>query len=420
VYWESLAAARTAIAGAGLDALALGTANLLAPWQQQEQSSPRHEDSLAAIAAAVAEVRAFVASRPAEADEWLAAHRPPSAAPAATAALAARPLVERLRQRWLALTLFTRSRRPPPTPRSSAAASPCGDPRAEGESSGLGRLTLGMREEIDPPDFAIARLAGRQYGVVSIGQLRELRVDKSGVGRRVRSGKLHRVHRGVYAVGYRGNGVGSRWMAAVLACGKGAALSHRSAASHWGWLDATAGPVDISVPTHCGRASRPGIRLHRRRSLTSRQVVTRRHIPVTTPAQTIADLRQAVPGWQWRRAVRQAEMDGLRTGVATDGTRSDLERDFLRLCRRNRIPAPEVNVKVGRWTVDFLWRRQGVAVETDFYDYHRGRIAFQDDHQRDLDLRRWGFAVHRFSESQINERPAEVVVDLRDALGLAS
>lgn len=104
----------------------------------------------------------------------------------------------------------------------------------------------------------------------------------------------------------------------------------------------------------------------------------------------------------------------------TDRTRSDLERDFLRLCGRNGLPAPEVNVKVGRWTVDFLWRREGVAVETDFYDYHRGRIAFQDDHRRDLELRRHGLAVHRFSEEQVNNEPAEVVADLRDALGLAS
>lgn len=84
------------------------------------------------------------------------------------------------------------------------------------------------------------------------------------------------------------------------------------------------------------------------------------------------------------------------------------------------MPAPEVNVKVGRWTVDFLWRRQRVAVETDFYGYHRGRVAFQDDHARDLDLRRHGFAVHRFSEEQINDQAEEVAADLRDALGLAS
>ena len=103
-----------------------------------------------------------------------------------------------------------------------------------------------------------------------------------------------------------------------------------------------------------------------------------------------------------------------------DRTRSDLERDFLRLCCRFGLPRPEVNVKVGRWTVDFLWRDEGIAVETDFYDYHRGRIAFQDDHARDLDLRRRGFDVRRFSELQVNDQPAEVAADLRDALALSS
>jgi very-short-patch-repair endonuclease len=149
-------------------------------------------------------------------------------------------------------------------------------------------------------------------------------------------------------------------------------------------------------------------------------VVVRQGIPVTTPARTIADLRGTVSERDWRRAVRQAELRGMRIDIQTDGTRSDLERDFLRLCRRYGLSRPEVNVRVGRWTVDFLWRREQIAVETDFYGYHRGRIAFRDDHARDLELRSHGFAVHRFSEEQVNERPAEVAADLRDALGLSS
>jgi very-short-patch-repair endonuclease len=147
-------------------------------------------------------------------------------------------------------------------------------------------------------------------------------------------------------------------------------------------------------------------------------VVRRKGIPVTIPARTIADLKGSVPEWQWRKAVRQAEFKKLRLGpeLVTDGTRSDLERDFLRLCRRSGFPGPEVNVEVGGWTVDFLWRRQRVAVETDFYDYHRGRIAFQDDHTRDLALRRHGLDVRRYSEQQLNEDPTAVAADLREAL----
>jgi very-short-patch-repair endonuclease len=210
-------------------------------------------------------------------------------------------------------------------------------------------------------------------------------------------------------------------MAAVLASGKGAVLSHRDAAAHWGLLPAVDGPVHVTVPSIAGRVARAGIHLHRSRTLRPGFTTWCRGIPVTTPARTIEDLRSGLPSWQWRRAVRQAEFKGLSLGpIETDRTRSDLERDFLRLCRRHGIPAPEVNVKVGRWTVDFLWRDERVAVETDFYDYHRGRVAFQDDRARELDLRRRGFAVHRFSERQLNEQVGEVAGDLRDALGLAS
>jgi very-short-patch-repair endonuclease len=145
-------------------------------------------------------------------------------------------------------------------------------------------------------------------------------------------------------------------------------------------------------------------------------------IPVTTPTRTIDDLRGIVPAWQLRRAIRQAETSGLRLddGVAFDRTRSDLERDFLQLCRRHRIPLPEVNVRIGRWTVDFLWPGKRVVVETDGYRYHRGTVAFEDDHARDLDLRRRGYAVRRFTGRQLRDQPAAVAADLQEALGLAS
>jgi very-short-patch-repair endonuclease len=124
-----------------------------------------------------------------------------------------------------------------------------------------------------------------------------------------------------------------------------------------------------------------------------------------------------MPDWEWRRALRQAEFVGLATGVRSDRTRSDLERDFLRFCRRHGIPAPEVNVKVAGWTVDFLWRRERLAVETDFYDYHRGSVSFEDDRQRDLDLRRLGYRVRRYTGAQIRDHPAQVVADLGEVLG---
>ncbi len=147
-------------------------------------------------------------------------------------------------------------------------------------------------------------------------------------------------------------------------------------------------------------------------------MVRRDGIPVTTPSRTLTDLKAVIPAWQWRKAVRQAEFKRLKLDpeIETDGTRSDLERDFVRLCRQHGLPPPEVNVKIGRWTVDFLWRTRRLVVETDYYDYHRGKIAFQDDHRRDLDLRRLEYEIRHFSEQQLNEHPAEVVTDLRAAL----
>jgi uncharacterized protein DUF559 len=205
-------------------------------------------------------------------------------------------------------------------------------------------------------------------------------------------------------------------MAAVLACGEGAVLSHGSAAALWGLLKEAEGPVEVTIPSYGGRRERRGIRLHRRSTLTPGATTRRTGIPVTTPARTIADLRGTVPEWLWRRAVRQAEFAGYRLELETDGTRSDLERDFLRICHRSSLPAPLVNVKVGRWTVDFLWRAERLVVETDSYRYHRGRIAFQDDHARELDLRRRGYEIRRFDERQINHESDLVAVDLAEAL----
>ena len=221
-------------------------------------------------------------------------------------------------------------------------------------------------------------------------------------------------------------------MAAVLACGEGAVLSHRSAAAHWGLLRPMAGPVDVSVPTRSGRGKRAGVVLHRCASLSAPRslvgsaavgaslVAEHKWIPVTSPARTIEDLRGVVPPYLVRRATRQAEFAGLIDLAGSDRSRSDLEGDFLGLCRRHRVPDPEVNVKVGRFTVDFLWRAERVAVETDSYAYHRGQVAFQDDLARDLVLRRAGLDVRRYSELQVNESPAEVIADLREALDIAS
>jgi very-short-patch-repair endonuclease len=284
-----------------------------------------------------------------------------------------------------------------------------------------------------PLDLQIGRIARVQHGLVTTAQLVDAGMTTSAISKRARRGRLYRVHRGVYSVGHEVVNEQQRWMAAVLACGPGAALSHGAAAVHWGLLRPLEGPTDITVHTHNGRKRQRGIRIHRCATLgagapfrtTGSQkrpgplVTVRDHIPVTTVARTLEDLKRSTlrPSLV-RRAIRQAEFLGLALGeIKTDGTRSDLERYFLRLCRRYGLSPPEVNVEIDGMTVDFLWRDKWLVVETDSYATHGGTIAFEDDHERDLRLRRLGYSVHRFSERQLDAEPAAVIEDVVRALG---
>jgi very-short-patch-repair endonuclease len=288
-----------------------------------------------------------------------------------------------------------------------------------------------MDGKVARPDLQVAEIAERQYGVVSVEQLRRCGVSDDAIRGRAIAGRLHRVHRGVYAVGHAALPPEGRWFAAVLALGRGphegggsvleywgAAVSHRSAASLWELVPVAVGPCDVIVDGSSGRARRAGIRVHRAWSLVSADVTLRSGIPVTTPARTIADLRRAislglsgaVSGRELRRAIRQANVRGLPIGDedAADRTRSDLEQAFLLLCGRHRLPRPEVNVRIGPYLVDFLWGKKRLVVETDGYLYHRGKAAFRDDHGRDLELMRLGYEVLRLSEHQVAAEPDRV------------
>lgn len=219
-------------------------------------------------------------------------------------------------------------------------------------------------------------------------------------------------------------------MAAVLACGPGAVLSHGGAAVHWGLLRPLNGPIDVTVPTNNGRKRRRGIRIHRCASLgallrpdgTQKRpgaplATVRDRIPVTTVPRTLVDIRATLAPHLVRRAVRQAEFLGLGLGeIKTDRTRSDLERHFLRLWQPRRSVAPEVNVPIDGMTVDFLWREARLVVETDSYATHGGTVAFEDDHRRELRLRGLGYTVHRFSELQLEEEPGAVIEDVAQVL----
>jgi predicted transcriptional regulator of viral defense system len=156
-----------------------------------------------------------------------------------------------------------------------------------------------------PPDWRVAELAARQWGVVSVAQLQALGLGKDAVQRRVRAGRLHRLHQGVYAVGHTVLRREGRWLAAVLACGKGAVLSHRSAAAHWGLLQTQATRIDVTAPRT--RAGNARIRLHRSRSLIACDTTTHQGIPTTSIPRTLLDLAATVKPDRLERALAQAE-----------------------------------------------------------------------------------------------------------------
>jgi Transcriptional regulator, AbiEi antitoxin len=281
--------------------------------------------------------------------------------------------------------------------------------------------TLDMREQSSTGDARIGVIAGRQHGVVTQEQLAAAGIDKSGITRRVQAGRLHRLYRGVYAVGHRSLSWRGRWLAAVLAAGDGAVLSHASAAALWQFLRPMSGPTHVTVGAAVRRKPRPGLQIHRSRTLTPRDITLRNGIAVTIPARTISDIRGEVELYLFRRALRQAELAGHRVPhlSAVKRTRSDLELLFLGLCDRHGLPRPLVNRRVHGHRVDFYWPEQRLAVETDSWDYHRGSVAFEDDHDRDLELRAHGITTRRYTGDQLETAPGAVVADLREALGVS-
>ena len=277
----------------------------------------------------------------------------------------------------------------------------------------------------------IAALADRQHGVVALRQLRELGLSARAVSHRAARGRLHRIHRGSYAVGRSKLTGYGQWMAAVLACGPRAALSHRSGAGLWGVRPDNRPKSDVSVPSPSARA-RQGIEVHSSLTLTADDVTTVDGIPCTTVARTLVDLGDVVNRRAVERAVEQAEVlrlfdlraveaaieragprrgTGLLLSVLADLggptlTASELEEAFLALCREARLPTPEVNVWLtlgdgSAVKVDFLWRRERLVVETDGHRFHRTKQSRERDTRRDVLLRLAGFEPVRFTGRQV-------------------
>jgi very-short-patch-repair endonuclease len=280
------------------------------------------------------------------------------------------------------------------------------------------------------------------HAVVADRELAALGFDRYAVRRRLSVGRLHRLYPGVYAVGHTVLSVAGRYRAAVLACGRGAVLSHRSAAAHWGLMPAAAGRcVDVTVPFSSGVRSRAGIRVHRSRKPV--EATTRDAIPVTTPARTLADVAEALSRRALEKAVEQAHalrlLDArevaavarahrgragparlarlLREHDVEQTTRSPLEDAFLELCDAHDIERPVVNARVEGLEVDFHWPRARLIVEADGRRHHRTAAAFERDRARDALLTAAGWRVVRFTDRQVRAAPGAVAGLLRRLLG---
>jgi very-short-patch-repair endonuclease len=268
------------------------------------------------------------------------------------------------------------------------------------------------------PEARVAQLATLDHGVVTTPELLGCGLTRAGIQRRVESGRLHRLYQGVYVVGHAAMSQEGLWLAAVKAGGPKAVLSHQSAAQLWDLMPRYSGPIHIMVPANSNPRRTRGVSVHRSRTLTGGETVRRNRIPVTTPSRTLSDLKRTLPREKLEGAIDRARGRGLDVNdvVNEAPTRSALERQFLRLCRRHRIPAPTVNVWVAGFLVDFLWADSHLIVEVDGYEFHRARASFESDRARDAELIARGYRVVRFTYRQVTEQPALVASRIRALL----
>ncbi len=302
-------------------------------------------------------------------------------------------------------------------------------------------------------DEALGRLAATQEGVFTVEQIADCGLSPSGTWNRTQSGRLYRVHARVYSLSPPALlSREGRWLAAVLACGPGAVLSHRSAAALHGLRPTDRSGIDVTIP-HRSSRKHEGVDVHRSTTLTAQDVTIVQGIPCTTIARTILDIAEVIRQRQLERVFDQAEQeevlnfDALQEQIDRNPTRaganrirammenrtvgvgvpwSKLERDFKAMIAAAGLPIPLVNQFVlpgdGEPAIrpDFYWPAHGVIVQTDGWKSHRTWWAFQNDRRNDQRLIAAGYQVIRITYKQIQEEADRLVALISTMLGVTA
>jgi predicted transcriptional regulator of viral defense system len=296
-----------------------------------------------------------------------------------------------------------------------------------------------MREEMRSL-ASLADLAEVQFGVVTYRQMRKLGLSNGHIHRASKASRLRRVHRGVYAVGHKRLSRHGRCLAAVLACGESAVLSHRSAAWLWGLLPTCPSEPEVTAPG--GGHRRPRIRVHRVKTLADRDCGTLEGIPVTTAPRTLIDLAEVASSRELSRAVDRAKRLGrldlhsldrvlarrnrtigakrLRQVLALyrkpvfDRARSELL--FLDALEMEGVSLPKLNCWVEKWEIDAYWETERFAVEVDGWETHGTREAFENDRLRLEEMKLAGIDCIPVSARRIEKEPRQVAKRIRTLL----
>jgi very-short-patch-repair endonuclease/predicted transcriptional regulator of viral defense system len=287
-------------------------------------------------------------------------------------------------------------------------------------------------------DRAVAARAAAQHGVVTRAQLRAAGLGRGAIRHRVDTGRLHRVHHGVYRVGHSAPAPFVREMAAALAYPGRGLVSHQSAATLWGLMERRLGDVHLLLSDQ-EPGTRPGLRVHHTTHIDDGDRALRHGIPVTSVTRTLLDVAATEPPRELARIVESARVGRLVDDRALDRllerargrpgarvlrdllhdavmTRSEAERRMLALVRAAGLPPSDVNARVCGHEVDMLWRGERLIVEIDGFEYHRTREAFERDRMRDARLQAAGYRVMRVTWRQILEQPEAVVARVAQAL----